>query len=270
LRKDGSGIYLTSDLPLFKFKQEKFKPDLNITLTASEQDVYFKQLFLTLKLLDFKWASNLTHLGHGFLSLPEGTMSSRTGVTILADDLINEMTELSRQELLKRYSVLENNELSKRSKIIAIGALKFFILKFDFKKDLVFNKELAISFEGETGPYLQYSFARIQSILKKAKAPLGLQKFNAKKLDTAIERKLVLDLLDWPETLKKSGLDYSPHLICNALLELAHDFNSFYHSNQVLAVDLETKNARLELIKAVAQELEIGLKVLGIQTLNEM
>ena len=176
LRADGTSIYLTNDLALTKHRFEKYKLDRMIWVVASEQNTYFKQLFKIFELLGYKWAKNCHHLSYGLVNLPSGRMKSRKGNVVDADDLIEELTRLAEKEILKREPKIKKSELEKRARNIALAAIKFYLLKIDPNKNLLFDPEKAISFEGETGPYIQYAYARASSILRKAGKKVSFNK----------------------------------------------------------------------------------------------
>lgn len=269
LRADGTGIYLTQDLPLTKHKFEKFDLDKAIWVVASEQNLYFKQLFKILELLGFKWAKSCEHLSYGLVFLPEGKMKSREGKIIDADDLISDVKALAEEEILKREK-LGKKELEERSLAIALAAIKFAMLHIDYKKDFTFVPEKSISFEGESGPYLQYSFARAQSILRKLKKPVDLNKVDFSLLSSEKEERIIKLLSEFEQITSNAVEKRQLHLLCHYLLGLCNEFNSFYHESQVLKAEEELKNARIALTEAFAQVLKNGLLLLNIVPLDKM
>jgi len=262
LRADGTSVYMTQDINLAKLKYEKYKMDRSIYVVGSEQTLHFKQLFKILQLLKFKNALGLYHLAYGMVYLPEGRMKSREGRVVDADNLLDELIGLSKAELKKRYK-LSKSEFEKRAKAIAIGALFYFILKFDSLKDFIYNPEESLSFEGDTGPYLQYTYARANSILKKSK-----KKPKIGKLTEENEFKIAKKLSQFSETIKRAAHDYKPHYVANYLFELATLFNEYYHATRVISS--ENEPARLALVKSVMIVLENGLRLLGIEAPKEM
>src|SRR3989344_2191505 len=266
LRADGTSIYLTQDIALAQIKESNFHPDLSIYVVASEQEYHFQVLFKILSMLNIK-TKNLHHLSYGMVYLPEGRMKSREGNVVDADDLINEVISLASSIIKEKHPKLPKKELETRSRIIGLAALRFFILKFDPKHDFIYNPKESLSFEGETGPYLLYTYARIQSILKKTKLP---QKASYTNLEEPIEKQLILQLSKFPSTIKEAEEKYKLSLIASYLINLSKTFNQLYHELPVLQSDKETKAARLHLIKAVSSVLASGLSLLGIETLNEM
>jgi len=265
LRADGTSIYLTFDLALTKHKQEAFKLDKNIWCIASEQNLYMKQLFKVLELLGFAWSKNCEHLSYGLVFLPEGKMKSREGKVIDADDLLKEVQTIALNEIKKRYTELSEKESTERAKAIALAAINFAMLRIDHKKDFTFVPEQSLSFEGESGPYLQYTYARCKSILRKAGKS---KKPDFKQLTGEKEKELLKLLIAFPETLNKALEARSPHIICHFLLELASAFNAFYHETRVIGSEAE--QARLALVEAVSIVLKNGLNVLNIPVLEEM
>ena len=267
LRSDGTSIYITQDIYLAYLKKQDFDYDKSIYIVGNEQDLYFKQLFAVLDMIGFK--EDKYHLSYGMISLPEGKMKSREGTTVDADDIIEEMENLAFGEVNERYPELLKKEKSYRAKIIGMAALKFFILKYNPKSDFIFNPKESISFEGETGPYIQYCFARIQSIINKSKEEIDLD-INFELLSHEKEINLINQLNYLPEILYSAINTYGIHLIPQYLLGLSQTFNSFYSDCQVISENRELEKARLLLIKCVQIVIKIGLNILGIETLDEM
>ena len=268
LREDGTSIYITQDLHLAIQRYEDYKMDKMIYIVGSEQIYHFRVLFKLLKLMNYKFVNNYYHLPYGMIYLPEGKMKSREGKVVDADNLIKDVNILAKKEIIIRDQTLTREELEKRSNQIGLAALKFFILKFDPLKDFTYNPEESIAFEGETGPYLQYTYVRANSILKKSKFnPIKVNYSNLKEKE---EIYLINELLKYIEVVEKAALDLKPHLLCNYLFELAQKFNEFYHKYQVLKAEEGLKNARLGLVKAVSQVLSNGLNILSIETPEKM
>ena len=275
VRGDGTSLYATNDLMLTQLKFDEFKLDKAIWVVANEQDLYFKQLFLIFEKLGRSWAKNCFHLSYGYVTLPSGKMKSREGTVVDADDLLNEVEGLSLEEITKRYPELDEKSAKERARQIALGGIKFLLLKNDAKKDMVFDKTQALSFDGETGPYIQYTFARAKSILRKANE----EKIDITKLDKANysllvhpkEKELIMELSKYSEGVKKSWENLSLHPMCHLLLAIAEEFNSYYHEVSVLkAENKEEVIARLALVKATTLVLEKGLKLLDIDAIEEM
>ncbi len=268
LRGDETSVYITQDMYLAGLRQKDFKFDKLIYVVASEQRVHFQQLFKVLELLRRPYAKNLFHLSYGLVNLPSGRMKSREGNVVDADDIMDEVVNLAEKEIKKRHKKLSAKEVKRRAETIGLGAIKFFMLRTDSSRDMVFNPEESISFEGETGPYVQYAHARACSILKKKKKPSGKIDFDSLK---EVGEKSVINLLSkFPEIVKESSDNYKPHMICRYLIELTQSFNEFYHKCQVISEDKELMKARLSLVEAVKIILANGLNLLGIQALEEM
>ncbi|MEM0360567.1 MAG: arginine--tRNA ligase [Candidatus Diapherotrites archaeon] len=269
LRADGTSIYISNDLALTKFKQEKFNLHKNIFCVASEQDLYFRQLFKILELLGFAWAKNCEHLSYGLVFLPEGKMKSREGKVIDADDLIAKIEGIALKEVEKRYPKLKEKEKKKRAETIALAAIKFAMLKIDHKKDFTFLPEQSLSFEGESGPYLLYSYARAKSVLRKAEwKGTGKTKTDFSKLSSEKEKAILKTLAVFPETIEKALNERNPSLLCHFLLSLAEQFNAYYHETKIIGSTEEKE--RLALTKAVSIVLKSGLSLLNISVLEEM
>jgi arginyl-tRNA synthetase len=269
LRADGTSIYFTQDLYLAELRNKDYKFDELIYVVASEQNLHFKQLFKVLDLLNRPYAKNLFHLSYGMVNLPTGKMKSREGTVVDADDLMDELSQLAEEEVKKRYTNLSAAEIKTRAEFIALGALKFYMLRIDAVKDMIFNPQESISFEGETGPYVQYTHARACSILRKANLKIS-PKVKYDLLKEKEELALVKLLYDFPEVARKSALQHKPHLICNHLIFLSQAFNEFYHAHQVISEDKELMKARILLVDGVRQVLDNGLSLLGIYAPKEM
>jgi arginyl-tRNA synthetase len=267
LRRDGTSLYITQDVFLAFQKKEDFNYDKSIYVVANEQDLYFKQLFAVLDLIGFK--EDKFHFSYGMVYLPEGKMKSREGTIVDADNIIEKMQTLAYKEVNRRYPELTEQEKIKRANSIGMASLSFFILKFNPKSEFIFNPKESISFEGETGPYIQYCYARIESILTKSEEKIGLDiKWNLIKHEK--ELFLIKQLNYFPEMLDSITRNYNIHLIPQYLLTLCQAFNSFYSSCQVLSDNKESEKTRLLLIRCVQIVIKIGLDILGINTLNQM
>ncbi len=268
LRSDGTSIYVTQDIALAYFKKKDYNYNRSIYVVGNEQNLYFKQLFTILKKM---WPKHkgYHHLSYGMISLPEGKMKSREGKVVDADDFVEEMIHLAYKEVDKRYPILLSEEKKKRAKIIGMAALRFFILKYNPKSNFIYNPKESISFEGETGPYIQYCYARIESIINKSNEKIDLN-LNFRILNHEKELTLIKQLNYFPETIDTAVKSYGIHLIPQYLLSLCQDFNSFYSSCQVISENRDLERARLLLIKCVQIVIKIGLTLLGIETLEEM
>ncbi len=272
LRPDGTSIYITQDVYLAKLKNEDFKPDLSIYVVGSEQNYHFKVLFKVLEILGFEFAKKLYHLSYGMIYLPEGKMKSREGTVVDADDMIQELEKLAREEISQRYK-LNKKELEKRSYIIALSALRFHMLKVDPARDIVFNPKESISFLGETGPYIQYTYARISSIFRKFEKELK-GKIKSSKIDVNAfdenEFKIIKRLSQFPEIVDLAASNFKPSMICHYLIKLCQEFNNYYVNVPILKGDLEKRDLRLLMCKTVQTVIKVGLSLLNIGTLEEM
>ncbi|MFX1309369.1 MAG: arginine--tRNA ligase [Promethearchaeota archaeon] len=267
IRSDGTTIYITQDIYLAYKKKEDFNYDRSIYVVGDPQIQHFKWLFAILNMLGFK--EDNYHLSYGMISLPSGKMKSREGTVVDGDDVIEEVENLALIEVNKRYDDISESEKSRRAKIIGLAALKFFILKFSAIKGFVFKPDESISFEGETGPYIQYCYARIASIISKSEMQVSTN-INWDLLIHKNELALIKQLAYFPEIVNSAEETYNIHLIAQYLLTLCQIFNSFYSSCQVISEDKELENARLLLIKCVQIVIKIGLNILGIETLDKM
>ncbi|QCD62537.1 arginine--tRNA ligase [Tenacibaculum maritimum] len=271
LRSDGTAVYMTQDIGT-AVQRSKDMPDVNgmVYTVGNEQDYHFKVLFLILKKLGYSWAEQLYHLSYGMVDLPSGKMKSREGTVVDADDLMDEMTGTARsisQELgkLEGYSEEEKEKLYK---IIGLGALKYFILKVDPKKRILFDPKASVDFQGNTGPFIQYTYARIQSILRKATFDYS------KECTVALhekEKELIKQLTLYPETIQLAAANYSPALIANYTYELVKEFNSFYQNVSILGEEDQNKKIfRIQLAKKVADTIKSAFSLLGIQVPERM
>ena len=263
LRPDGTSVYITQDIYLAKLKLDKFKLTKSFYVVGNEQEYHFEVLFKILEKLGFN-SKGLKHLSHGMVNLPAGKLKSREGTKVDGDDLIEKVQELVKKELHKREK-LSKRELESRSLKIALASIKYFLLRIGIKKNMVFNPEESISFEGETGPYLLYSFARANSIVKKIKSKNN--KFKIEQLNQS-EIKLVKKLSQFPEVVLNAYNNLNPSLIANYSHQLSQIFNEFYHSSPVIGSEQEA--FRLKLVKSFKQVLENSLNLLGIETLEKM
>lgn len=272
LRSDGTAVYMTQDIGT-AIQRVKDYSDINgmVYTVGNEQDYHFKVLFLILKKLGFEWAKNLYHLSYGMVDLPSGKMKSREGTVVDADDLMTEMSETAKeisQELgkLDGYSNEEKNELYKT---IGLGALKYFILKVDPKKRILFDPKSSVDFQGNTGPFIQYTYARIQSILRKATF-----NYSAEVSDVELhikEKELIKQLELYPDVIEQAAANYSPALIANYTYDLVKEFNSFYQNVSILGESNQTKKIlRVQLAQNVAKVIKSSFKLLGIHVPNRM
>ena len=265
LRNDGTPLYSAKDLALAKVKFNKYKIGNSIYIVGKEQETYFYQLFKVLELMKFKQAKNCKYVPINEVRFPTGKMSSRTGDNILYSDFVKGLRRSIRDEIKKRDSNLSDKELEKRSLPIAIASLKYTMLKQDINKYTLFDKKEALSLEGNTGPYILYTYTRAKSILRKAKYKLS----QAKEADVEEkEKQLILKLSKFPDLVKSAANQLSPNLIANYTYELAQQFNEYYHSTKVIGSDSE--QFKLNLVNATSQVIKNGLNLLGIETLERM
>ncbi|MBU1203016.1 arginine--tRNA ligase [Patescibacteria group bacterium] len=272
LRADGTSVYLTQDLGTAVKRYKKFKFDQGIYVVANEQDYHFKILFLTLEKLGYKWADNLYHLSYGMVSLPGGKIKSREGKTADADDLMATMTDVAKEVMNKAEKKVETSDDQKQNiaKIVGLGALKFFMLSANPQKNIVFKPSESISFDGYTGTFIQYTHARISSILKKSGQIKKIKNLETSHFNTE-EKKLVKTILQFPHITLKSAKEYNPSLINQYLFELAKSYNNFYQHHSVLnAEDDNTKQIRLNISLLTQETLAKGLKLLGIEAPEQM
>lgn len=272
LRSDGTSVYMTQDIGT-AIQRVKDLPNVGgmVYTVGNEQDYHFKVLFLILKKLGFDWAENLYHLSYGMVDLPSGKMKSREGTVVDADDLMEEMTLTARKisEELGKLEGYSEEEKSKLYRTIGLGALKYYLLKVDPKKRILFDPEESVDFAGNTGPFIQYTYARIQSIIRKAD-------FDFSGVLEGIvlhekEKELLKQLILFPEVIQSAAQNHSPALIANYTYDLVREYNSFYQGVPILAAsDLNEKAFRVQLSKKVADTISAALKLLGISVPERM
>lgn len=272
LRSDGTAVYMTQDIGT-AIQRVKDMPDVGgmVYTVGNEQDYHFKVLFLILKKLGFDWASSLYHLSYGMVDLPSGKMKSREGTVVDADDLMQDMTDTAKQisEDLGKLDSYSADEKAKLYKTIGLGALKYYILKVDPKKRILFNPEESVDFAGNTGPFIQYTYARIQSIIRKAdfdfSAKVQIEELHEK------EKELVKQIELFPEVIQNAAQNHSPALISNYTYDLVKEYNSFYQSVHILGeVDLTKKIFRVQLSQKVAEVIKSAFSLLGIEVPERM
>ncbi|WP_121366139.1 arginine--tRNA ligase [Flavobacterium limicola] len=272
LRSDGTAVYMTQDIGT-AIQRVKDYPDVGgmVYTVGNEQDYHFKVLFLILKKLGFEWSKNLFHLSYGMVDLPSGKMKSREGTVVDADDLMQEMADTAQKiaEDLGKLDTYSSEEKSTLYKTIGLGALKYYILKVDPKKRILFNPEESVDFAGNTGPFIQYTYARIQSIIRKANFDFS----NKSKMTTLHEKEkeLVKQLELFPEVIQNAAQHHSPALLANFTYDLVREYNSFYQAVPILGEeDLEKKIFRVQLSKKVADTIAASFKLLGISVPERM
>ena len=271
LRKDGTSVYMTQDLGTAKQRFEEYKLDEEIYVVGNEQDYHFKVLKLILKKLGFDWSDSIYHLSYGMVELPEGKMKSREGTVVDADDLIRDMYNTAKDTSLElgKLEGMEPEEQDKLFRMIGLGALKYFILKVDPKKTMLFDPKESIDFNGNTGPFIQYTHARICSILRKADE-CGYA-YEAASLKEGVELnskeiRIVKLLSSYPDKVAEAAQVYSPALVANYSYELAKEFNQYYHDTPILKSDnKDVRTARLVLIRCIAAVLRKAMGILGIE-----
>ncbi len=272
LRADGTSVYITQDLGTAQLKYDDFGMDESIYVVGNEQDYHFKVLFLILEKLGKNWAKGLYHLSYGMVDLPSGKMKSREGTVVDADDLLAEMVATAKQrtEELGKVEGFTEEEKEKLYHMIGLGALKYFLLKVEPKKRLLFDPNESIDFQGNTGPFIQYTHARIQSVLNKANFGTNA-KTNYSGALTSSERDVLVCLSQYPALLQAAAQEHSPALVANYTYELAKLYNKFYHEEIILKLeDKELKNFRLALSAATAKTIKKTMGLLGIQVPNKM
>ena len=276
LRKDGTSVYMTQDIGTAEMRFNDYPIDKMIYVVGNEQNYHFQVLSILLDRLGFKWGKDLVHFSYGMVELPNGKMKSREGTVVDADDLVASMIEnaksLSEDKVNKLEGITEE-EKNEIARIVGMGALKYFILKVDARKNMLFNPEESIDFNGNTGPFIQYTYARIRSILRKAEAQNitlpALLDDNAPLNEKEIA--LIQKLNDFGAAVAQAGIDYSPSGIANYCYELTKEFNQFYHDYSILNADTEAeKITRLMIAKNVAKVIKNGMALLGIEVPERM
>ncbi len=274
LRSDGTSVYMTQDIGTAKIRFQDFPIDRMIYVVGNEQNYHFQVLSILLDRLGFKWGKDLVHFSYGMVELPEGKMKSREGTVVDADDLMDEMIETARQTSaeLGKLDGMSKEEVDEIMRIVGLGALKYFILKVDARKNMTFNPKESIDFNGNTGPFIQYTYARIRSIMRKADAE-GLD-CSAVPSSAAISEKetgLVQMLNMFPDIVAQAAVDYNPSVIANYSYDLAKEFNQFYHDFSIMhEPDATLKSMRLVLAACVGKVLQLGMGLLGIEMPERM
>ena len=276
LRSDGTSVYMTQDIGTAKLRFQDFPIDKMIYVVGNEQNYHFQVLSILLDKLGFKWGKDLVHFSYGMVELPNGKMKSREGTVVDADDLIATMISDARQMSADKVNKLENvteEEAQEIARIVGMGALKYFILKVDARKNMLFNPEESIDFNGNTGPFIQYTYARIRSILRKA-AEQGISIPQTLPTTAEISDKeisLIQHLQGFQTAVRQAGTDYNPSCIANYCYELVKEYNQFYHDFSVLREeDPDKKVFRLALSDAVGQVVKNGMGLLGIEVPERM
>ena len=275
LRSDGTSVYMTQDIGTADLRFKDFPIDKMIYVVGNEQNYHFQVLSILLDRLGFKWGKDLVHFSYGMVELPNGKMKSREGTVVDADDLMAEMIKDARQtsDELGKFKDMSEEERQEISRIVGLGALKYFILKVDARKNMLFNPEESIDFNGNTGPFIQYTYARIRSIMRKAAAE-GIEIPAELGADAPINEKeidLIQKMNDFAAAVADAGNNYNPGGIANYCYELTKEFNQFYHDYSILNAESEAeKITRLVLAANVAKILKNGMALLGIEVPERM
>jgi len=275
LRSDGTSVYMTQDIGTAQMRFEDYPIDKMIYVVGNEQNYHFQVLSILLDRLGFKWGKELVHFSYGMVELPNGKMKSREGTVVDADDLIATMIADARRtsDELGKFADMSEEEKQEIARIVGLGALKYFILKVDARKNMLFNPEESIDFNGNTGPFIQYTYARIRSILRKAEAE-GIDCTSLDAQQTALNAKeieLIQKMSEFSAAVEQAGKDYSPSGIANYCYELTKQFNQFYHDYSILNADTdEQKRQRLMLAKNVAKVIRNAMSLLGIEVPERM
>ena len=274
LRNDGTSVYMTQDIGTAKERFNDYTIDKMIYVVGNEQNYHFQVLSILLDKLGFEWGKGLHHFSYGMVELPNGKMKSREGTVVDADDLMEEMVNVARKtsEELGKLEGLPEHEAEETFRVIALGALKYFILKVDPKKNMLFNPEESIDFNGNTGPFIQYTYARIQSVLRKAADQgIALQPLGMDLEVAAKEQELIKKIVQFENIVEEAGNLYSPALIANYIYDLVKEFNQFYHDFSILKEENEqVRNLRLVLAETIAKIIRSGMKLLGIGVVERM
>ena len=273
LRADGTSVYMTQDIGTAKLRFQDYPINKMVYVVGNEQEYHFKVLSILLDRLGFPFGKELVHFSYGMVELPNGKMKSREGTVVDADDLMAQMIadakEISKDKVNTLPDITEE-EANEIARMVGLGALKYFILKVDPRKNMLFNPEESIDFNGNTGPFIQYTYARIQSVLRKAQ---GVQEFRSLGVQELSEKELSLiqRLVDYPAAVRQAGDEFSPAVIANYAYALACDFNSFYHDHSILnEADAEKRALRLLLSQTVAKVIKSAMTLLGIEVPNRM
>jgi len=275
LRADGTSVYMTQDIGTAKVRYDDFPIKKMVYVVGNEQNYHFQVLSILLDKLGFEWGKSLVHFSYGMVELPNGKMKSREGTVVDADDLIDEMLRTAREtsEELGKLDGCSPEEVENIVRMVALGALKYFILKVDPRKNMTFNPKESIDFNGNTGPFIQYTHARIRSVLRKAQEQsISFGKLNNLNLSISQkERYLVQLLTEFPLMVKEAGDEFNPALIANFLYELVKEYNQFYHDYSILKEEnTDLRNFRLVLSSAIADVIKDGMALLGIEVPERM
>lgn len=275
LRADGTSVYMTQDIGTAKLRFQDYPIDKMIYVVGNEQNYHFQVLSILLDELGFEWGKSLVHFSYGMVELPNGKMKSREGTVVDADDLIAEMIRQARQTIdeLGKFDDMDEAEKNEVARIVGMGALKYFLLKVDARKNMLFNPSESIDFNGNTGPFIQYTYARIRSVLRKAQET-GIDIPSTLPAGTALntkEEEIVQHIADFPAIVRQAGTDYSPSAIANYCYDLVKEYNQFYHDFSILREEDKQKQLfRLVLSENVAKVIRLGMGLLGIEMPERM
>ena len=269
LRGDGTSVYMTQDIGTAKLRYQDYPIDKMVYVVGNEQNYHFQVLALLLDKLGFKWGKDLVHFSYGMVELPHGKMKSREGTAVDADDLMDEMINSAAEASAERRKDIPVYEASEIARVIGLGALKYFLLKVDPRKNMMFNPQESIDFNGNTGPFIQYTYARIQSVLRRAQEQAAT--LTVKPVPSEKEVTLIQKIADFPSVVEDAGRNYSPAVIANYCYDLAKEYNQFYHDYPILKEEDENVRAmRLLLSSVTARTLKSAVALLGIEMPNRM
>lgn len=272
LRKDGTSVYMTQDIGTAKLRYRDFPINKMIYVVGNEQNYHFQVLSILLDRLGFEWGKDLTHFSYGMVELPSGKMKSREGTVVDADDLMDTMEQQAAETAADRFKDMTPEQARETARMVGMGALKYFLLKVDPKKNMLFNPAESIDFNGNTGPFLQYTYARIQSVLRRA-GGVKVADFNAENVAVPSDKEatLIRKAGDFPGVVKEAARSYSPALIANYCYDLAKEYNQFYHDYPILKEeDTARRNLRLLLSYTVARTLKSAASLLGMEMPERM
>ena len=269
LRGDGTSVYMTQDIGTAKLRYQDYPIDKMVYVVGNEQNYHFQVLALLLDKLGFEWGKDLVHFSYGMVELPHGKMKSREGTVVDADDLMDEMINSAAEASAERMKDIPADEAAEIARVIGLGALKYFLLKVDPRKNMMFNPQESIDFNGNTGPFIQYTYARIQSVLRRAQEQAAT--LTVKPVPSEKEVTLIQKIADFPSVVEDAGRNYSPAVIANYCYDLAKEYNQFYHDYPILKEEDENVRAmRLLLSSVTARTLKSAVALLGIEMPNRM
>ena len=275
LRADGTSVYMTQDIGTAKLRFQDYPISKMIYVVGNEQNYHFQVLSILLDRLGFKWGKSLVHFSYGMVELPNGKMKSREGTVVDADDLIAEMVAQARRtsDEAGKFTDMPEAEKNEIARIVGMGALKYFLLKVDARKNMLFNPAESIDFNGNTGPFIQYTYARIRSVLRKA-AESGIQVPATLPADVEVspkEQEIIQHIADFAAIVRQAGADYSPSAIANYCYDVVKEYNQFYHDFSILReTDAAKRDLRLVLSANVAKVVRLGMGLLGIEMPDRM